>query len=228
MKKIVLAISTVFISVMMWAQNKQLTLSTVMDGTFYAKGASSVTPMADGEHYLTSEDGRLILQHSFKTGQVTDTILDLGNVRGEHIHAFDGYILSPNEETILLQTNTRKIFRRSFTADYYIFTIRNNKIDPLTAGGPVQVPSFSPDGHNIAFVRDNNIFIIKLLFNNAEVQVTKDGVPNKVRNGIPDWAYEEEFGLVRAYEFSADSRMLAWIRFDESNVDSFNLPFYLT
>ena len=77
-------------------------------------------------------------------------------------------------------------------------------------------------------MRDNNIFIVKLLFNNAEVQVTKDGELGKVRNGIPDWAYEEEFGLTRAYEFSADSRMLAWIRFDESNVGSYQLPFFLT
>ena len=228
MKKIFLIVSSVLISAFASAQNKQLTLSNVMDGTFYATGATSVTPMADGEHYLTSEDGRLILQHSFKTGQVTDTILNLSTARGERLPAFEGYILSPTEDIILLQTNTSKIFRRSFTADYYIYTIRNNKIDPLTTGGPVQVPSFSPDGHNIAFVRDNNIFIVKLLFNNAEVQVTKDGELNKVRNGIPDWAYEEEFGLVRAYEFSADSRMLAWIRFDESQVASYNLPFYLT
>ena len=228
MKKIVLILSTILISAAVWAQNRQLTLSTVMDGTFYPKGAASVTPMADGEHYLTSEDGRLILMNSFKTGQVTDTILNLNNVRGERLPAFEGYILSPTEDIILLQTNTSKIFRRSFTADYYIFTIRNNKIDPLTEGGPVQVPSFSPDGHNIAFVRDNNIFIIKLLFNNAEVQVTKDGQLNKVRNGIPDWAYEEEFGFTRAYEFSADSRMLAWIRYDESKVASYNLPFFLT
>ena len=228
MKKITLILSTILISAAAWAQNKQLTLSTVMDGTFYAKGASSVTPLSDGEHYLTSENGRLILKNSFKTGQVTDTILNLNDVRGERLPAFDGFILSPTEDIILLQTNTNKIFRRSFTADYYIFTIRNNKIDPLTTGGPVQVPSFSPDGHNIAFVRDNNIFIVKLLFNNAEVQVTKDGEIGKIRNGIPDWAYEEEFGLTRAYEFSADSRMIAWIKFDESNVASYQLPFFST
>ena len=224
MKKITLILSTILISAAAWAQNKQLTLSTVMDGTFYAKGASSVTPLSDGEHYLTSENGRLILKNSFKTGQVTDTILNLNDVRGERLPAFDGFILSPTEDIILLQTNTNKIFRRSFTADYYIFTIRNNKIDPLTTGGPVQVPSISPDGHNIAFVRDNNLFLVKLLFNNAEVQVTKDGEIGKVRNGIPDWAYEEEFGLTRAYEFSADSRMIAWIKFDESNVGSYQLP----
>ena len=228
MKRVIIIVAAVAATLSLGAQNRKLVLDNIMDGTFYAKGAASVTPMADGEHYLTSQGGRLILMNSFKTGQVTDTILNLNNVRGEHPAAFDGYILSPTEDIILLQTNTSKIFRRSFTADYYIFTIRNNKIDPLTTGGPVQVPSFSPDGHNIAFVRNNNIFLIKLLFNNAEVQVTKDGEPNKVRNGIPDWAYEEEFGLVRAYEFSADSRMLAWIRFDEQQVASYNLPFYIT
>ena len=228
MKRLSLVLSTALICVAMTAQNRKLALTNIMDGTFYAKGASSITPLADGEHYLTSEDGRLILKRSFKNAQMIDTILDLGAARGERLREFEGFILSPTEDIILLQTNSNKIFRRSFTADYYIFTIRNNKIEPLTAGGPVQVPSFSPDGHNIAFVRDNNIFIIKLLFGNAEVQVTKDGEIGKIRNGIPDWAYEEEFGLTRAYEFSADSRMLAWIRFDESNVASYNLPFFLT
>ena len=228
MKKIFLILSTVLIAVSMSAQDKELSVSKIMDGTFYGRRASSIIPLSDGEHYLVSEDNRLILKRSFKNAQMVDTILDLGAARGERLKAFDGFILSPTEDIILLQTATNKIFRRSYTADYYIFTIRNNKIDPLTTGGPVQVPSFSPDGHNIAFVRDNNIFIVKLLFNNAEVQVTKDGELGKIRNGIPDWAYEEEFGLTRAYEFSADSRMIAWIRFDESNVASYDLPFYLT
>ena len=228
MKKIFLLAASALMSLSLSSQQKELTLESVLDGTFSASGAGSITPLSDGEHYLTSEGGKLILKHSFKTGAVTDTILNLNNVRGERLFMFDGFILSPNEETILLQTNTRRIYRRSFTADYYIFTIRNNKIDPLTDGGPVQVPSFSPDGHNIAFVRDNNIFIVKMLFGNAEVQVTKDGEPGKIRNGIPDWAYEEEFMMTRAYEFSADSRMLAWIKFDETGVDSYNLPFFLT
>jgi len=228
MKKIFLLAATALMTLSLSAQQTNLTLESVLDGSFYATGAGAVTPLSDGEHYLTSQSGTLILKHSFKTGAVTDTILNLNDVRGERIRMFDGFILSPTEDIILLQTNTQRIYRRSFTADYYIFTIRNNKIDPLTAGGPVQVPSFSPDGHNIAFVRDNNIFIVKLLFNNAEVQVTKDGEAGKIRNGIPDWAYEEEFMVTRAYEFSADSRMLAWIRFDESNVESYTMPFFLT
>ena len=227
MKRIAILAAAVISAFSLTAQNKDLTLDDIISGTFYGNTLGSITPMADGEHYLKAEDN-CILKYSFKTGAVTDTILNLSTARGERLPFLGRFILSPTEDIILLEQHVQKIFRRSYTADYYIFTIRNNKIDPLTTGGPVQVPSFSPDGHNIAFVRDNNIFIVKLLFNNAEVQVTKDGEIGKIRNGIPDWAYEEEFGLVRAYEFSADSRMIAWIRFDESNVGSYNLPFFLT
>ena len=227
MKKFTIFAVTVITALSLAAQNRELTLDDVIGGTFYGSGAPSITPMADGEHYLASK-GNYILQYSFKTGAVTDTLLNLSTVKGDKPRVLGRFILSPTEDVILLEEHVSKIFRRSYIANYYIFTIRNNRAEKLTSGGPVQVPSFSPDGHNIAFVRNNNIFIVKLLFNNAEVQITKDGELGKVRNGIPDWAYEEEFGLVRAYEFSADSRMLAWIRFDESNVASYELPFFLT
>ncbi|MBO7110311.1 MAG: S9 family peptidase [Bacteroidaceae bacterium] len=225
MKKLAILAVAALTALSLSAQNKKLTLDNVINGTFTGHGLGTITPMADGEHFLQAQDD-CILKYSFKTGEVTDTVLNIRTARGERLFSLGRFILSPTEDIILLEQNVEKIFRRSYTADYYIFTIRNNKIDPLTTGGPVQVPAFSPDGHNIAFVRDNNIFIVKLLFNNAEVQVTKDGEIGKIRNGIPDWAYEEEFGLTRAYEFSADSRMIAWIRFDESNVGSYQLPFF--
>ena len=227
MKKLTVLFVALLTTLSLNAQNRKITLDDVISGKFYGSGLGTITPMADGESFLQAQ-GNCILKYSFKTGEVTDTVLNLRTARGERLLSLGRFILSPTEDIILLEQNVQKIFRRSYTADYYIFTIRNNKIDPLTTGGPVQVPSFSPDGHNIAFVRDNNIFIVKLLFNHAEVQVTKDGQAGKVRNGIPDWAYEEEFGLTRAYEFSADSRMLAWIRFDESNVGGYQLPFFST
>lgn len=227
MKKLTILAVAALTALSLSAQNKKLTLNDVIKGTFTGHSIGNITPLADGEHFLQAQEN-CILKYSFKTGAVTDTVLNLSTARGERLTYMDRFILSPTEDIILIEQQVNKIFRRSYTANYYIYTIRNNKIDPLTKGGPVQVPSFSPDGHNIAFVRDNNIFIVKLLFNNAEVQVTKDGEIGKIRNGIPDWAYEEEFGLTRAYEFSADSRMLAWIRFDESDVKSYELPFYLT
>ena len=206
---------------------RQLQLDDVISGEFTPSGIEPITPMADGEHYLQASGSR-ILKYSFKTGQAVETVLDLGTAKGADIDKFTGFILAPGEETILLETGSEQIFRHSVKAEYYIFTIRNNKLEPLSQNGPQQSPAYSPDGHNIAFVRDNNIFLVKMLFGNAEIQVTKDGQAGKVRNGIPDWAYEEEFSFTRAFEFSADSRMLAWIRFDESQVGSYNLPFFST
>lgn len=79
----------------------------------------------------------------------------------------------------------------------------------------------------MAFVRDNNIFLVKtLLYGNSESQVTEDGKQNEVLNGIPDWVYEEEFSFNRALEFSADSQMLAFIRFDEKDVPSYSFPLF--
>ena len=183
--------------------------------------------MLDGEHYTQmSADGKKIIQYSFKTGKETGTIFDVNTARDCSIKSFDDYIMSPDEKLILIQTETKPIYRRSFTANYYIFNVKNNKMEPLSENGPQQVPLFSPDGNQIAFVRDNNIYLVKLLFGNSESQVTKDGKFNEVLNGIPDWVYEEEFGFNRAFDFSADSQMLAYIRFDESQVPMYSFPLY--
>ncbi len=227
MNKLSVIISSMAICLSTGASARQLQLDDVVSGEFTPSVTEPIIPMADGEHYLQAE-GSQILKYSFKTGQVTETVLDLNTVKGDRIDKFSGFILAPGEETILLETRSTPVYRHSVSAEYYIFTIRNNKLEPLSQNGPQRSPAYSPDGHNIAFVRDGNLFLVKMLFGNAEIQVTKDGQPGKILNGIPDWAYEEEFSFTRAFEFSADSRMLAWIRFDESQVDSYSLPFFST
>lgn len=206
---------------------QQVSLQDVANRTYRAEGIRGIKPMLDGEHYTQmSTDGKKIMQYSFKTGKETGTIFDVNTARDCSIKSFDDYIMSPDEKLILIQTETKPIYRRSFTANYYIFNVKNNKMEPLSENGPQQVPLFSPDGNQIAFVRDNNIYLVKLLFGNSESQVTKDGKFNEVLNGIPDWVYEEEFGFNRAFDFSADSQMLAYIRFDESQVPMYSFPLY--
>lgn len=208
-------------------QAQKVTLQDVAQGTYRASGIYGIKPMLDGEHYTQiSSDRKRIVKYSFKTGEEVETIFDVTTARDCSLTSFDDYIMSPDERLILIQTETKPIYRRSFTAVYYIYNVRNNKLEPLSNNGPQQVPLFSPDGNQIAFVRNNNIYLVKLLFNNSESQVTKDGEYNKVLNGIPDWVYEEEFGFNRAFDFSADSKMLAYIRFDESAVKMFSFPWY--
>ena len=206
------------------AQQK-VTLRDIAQGTYRAQGISGLKPMLDGEHYTQiSSDHKRIVKYSFKTGEEVGTLFDVTTARDCDLKSFDDYILSPDEKLIL--TETKPIYRHSFTAVYYIYNVKNNKMEPLSNNGPQQVPLFSPDGNQIAFVRNNNIYLVKLLFGNSESQVTKDGEYNHVLNGIPDWVYEEEFSFNRAFDFSADSKMIAYVRFDESAVPMFSFPWY--
>lgn len=208
-------------------QAQKVTLQDVANGTYRAQSIQGLKPMLDGEHYTQiSKDHKRIVKYSFKTGKEVEAIFDVTKARNCELKRFDDYIMSPDESLILIQTETQPIYRRSFTAVYYLYNVKNRTLEPLSNNGPQQVPLFSPDSHQIAFVRNNNIYLIKLLFGNSESQVTKDGEYNKVLNGIPDWVYEEEFAFNRAFDFSADSRMIAYIRFDESRVPMYSFQWY--
>ncbi len=205
----------------------KLDLKSITNGEFSQETMTAVRPSADGETYTQiSADGKQIVSYSFRTGKQESVVFDVATARGGQVSKVDNYIMSPDGRRILIQTQTKPIFRRSFTAVYYIYDIRNNKLEPLSDGGPQQTPVFSPDGNQIAFVRDNNIFLVKLLYDKAESQVTKDGKRNEVLNGIPDWVYEEEFSTNSSMVFSADSKQIIWIRYDETDVKQYSLQLF--
>ncbi len=186
-----------------------------------------VNPMADGESYARIEDDKRIVRCSFKDGKVEETLFDVSDVRGRvHIDEINDYIISPKGDNILIETEHEQIYRRSGKGKWYIYSIKNKTLELLSDGGKQEQPLWSPDGYMVAFVREGNLFLVKLLFNNSESQITKDGEMNRVINGKPDWVYEEEFVFTRAFCFTADASMLCWIRFDESKVPLYSFPLY--
>lgn len=206
---------------------QMLSLSDITRGDFRGESVAAVRALSDGESYAQiSDDGQQIVKYAFKTGKQTGILFDAKNTRGANIQRIDGYKMSPDGKHILIQTETKAVYRRSFTAVYYLFNVQNNKLEPLSDGGPQQSPVWSPDGHQVAFVRDNNIFLVKLLYGNSESQVTKDGKLGEVINGIPDWVNEEEFATNSSMVFTADSKQLVWVRYDESKVPMRTLPLY--
>ncbi len=207
------------------AGNK-LDLQAITRGEFSAETMAAVVPLADGNYAQISDDGKQIVKYSFRTGKQAQVLFDADKARGPKVKRVEGYIMSPDGQKMLIQTNTERIYRRSFASTYYIYSLKNNTLEPLSDGGPQQTPVWSPDGNVVAFVRDNNIFLVKLLYGNAESQVTKDGKRNEIINGVPDWVYEEEFSTNSSLVFSADSKQVVWIRYDESKVKEYSMPMF--
>lgn len=206
---------------------ERISLKALANGEFSAKTVSGITPIRGTDQYARiSAGGKQIVQYSFKTGKQTAVLFDVNNTQGETIKKLDGYLMSPDGQRMLIATNRQAVYRRSYKADWYIYTIQSRKLEKLSEGGPQQAPVWSPNGQQVAFVRDNNIFLVKLLYDNAESQVTKDGKVNEIINGIPDWVYEEEFAFNSALTFNADGTMLCWIKFNESAVKQYSLQMF--
>lgn len=227
MKRLFLTITALLMFVATMSAGGKLTLPDITSGKFAAKTVNGINPIEGTDTYARiSQDGERVVCCSFKTGKELSVFFDVKNTMGCKIDGFDDYVLSPDGKRMLIQTKTERIYRRSFKADFYIYNIESRRLDRLSDGDKQQIPTWSPDGQQVAFVRGGNIFLVKLLYDNAEIQVTKDGKFNEVINGLPDWVNEEEFGFNSALTFNADGTMICWIRYDESKVKTYSLEMY--
>ncbi len=226
MKKVILSGILIFCVIGIISAQKKIELEDLfVKGTFSQKTIRGLRSMNDGLYYTTLEDGNKIIKYSYKTGQQTAVIFDLEKIENAPINSFSNYEFSNDETKILLTTDRKPIYRRSYTANYYIWNSVTEKLSPLSEKGSQQAAVFSPDGERAAFVRDNNIFIKTLKFG-TENQVTWNGKKNEIINGVPDWVYEEEFSMNKAFAWSPDSKMLAYIRFDETEVPEYEMTIY--
>lgn len=137
----------------------------------------------------------------------------------------DSILGNTDEGRFRLETeNKQTLFRHSFVADYYIVDTQRNTRKHLS-DTLVRDAVLSPNGRYIAFVRGNNLYLHKLDFG-TEVAVTTDSNP-EILNGMTDWLYEEEFGTTALFAFSPDSRQLAFVRFDETPVPTYEWQEFL-
>ena len=195
---------------------QSIEISNLVDGTFRQKSVRSLNWMNDGRYYSALADNKVI-KYDVTTGSEVETIVD-GNQLDISI---DDYAFSKDESIVLLLTDRQSIYRRSFTAVYYLFD-RSSGEARLLSTGRQSYATLSPDNQRIAFTRDNNLFY-KDLNSNQEVTVTTDGQFNYIINGSTDWVYEEELYLTQAFAWSPDGKRLAYYRMDESNVREYNM-----
>ena len=211
------------------AQTKNITLEDIWTkGTFRAKGIGAIRSMADGEHYCTmSRTG--IAKYKYATGEKLEDVCLFNtpemNKKAASLPPMESYEFSADEQKILLSCGFEPLYRHSGVSDYYIYDVQDKTFTKISMGGKQRLTTLSPDGTKVAFVRDNNLYWMDLA-TLEEHAITTDGKVNEIINGTTDWVYEEEFAITKGFQWSPDSKKIAYLRFDESKVKKYNMQMW--
>ncbi len=216
-----------FVVLVASAQDKAFTLKEIWSGAFSTEGLQSLHSMKNGTEYSVIEkdavSGAINIEvYNYESGEKTKTLVTSSSL-GD-LSTFQGYSFSKDENRILLSSQLEQIYRHSSRGIYHVYDVPSKGIFKVS-DKKIQEPLLSPDGNKIAYVLDNNIFMLNFT-TGEEVQLTDDGKKNEIINGITDWVYEEEFAFVRAFDWSADSKKIAFLRFDEREVPEFSMDVY--
>ncbi|PKP12917.1 MAG: S9 family peptidase [Bacteroidetes bacterium HGW-Bacteroidetes-3] len=221
MKK--LLIIFIAISTLATAQKKDITLDEIWNGTFRTARMNSLNSMNGDFYSLLNFDrntkSTTVDKYSYASLEKVEKIVDSKDLK--EINYFESYDFNNDETKLILGTDSEPIYRHSSFGIFYVYDLASKSLQ-LIDEEKIQEPTFSPDSKKVAYAKNNNIFI-KNLETNEVVQVTSDGKKNEIINGICDWVYEEEFSFVRAFEWSGDSKNIAFLRFDETEVPTFSM-----
>ena len=220
--KRLLTILAGLVAVQIAAAQPLFTYDDIADGKFSAKSVSGLRSMADGEHYTVRENGA-IYRCSYAESGKKELVVKLDIFDGE-VH---DYTFSPDESKILVRLSSRALYRRSHFSRYVVYDRQSEEVVAVDESGDVRWVEFSPKGDKVAYVKDNNLYINDLK-QKFTYPLTTDGEWNHIINGMPDWVYEEEWGIDNAFEWSPDGSKIAFLKSDESRVKEFGFMKYLT
>ncbi len=211
------------------AQSNNITLEDIWTkGTFRPKSVYGIRSMQDGEHYCTmSRTG--IAKYSYATGEKVEDVCLFNtpqmSKKAATLPPIESYEFSQDEQKILLSSGFEPLYRHSGVSDYYIYDVKTRTFTKISNNGKQRLTTLSPDGSKVAFVRDNNLYWMDLA-TLEEHAITTDGKVNEIINGTTDWVYEEEFAITKGFQWSPDSKKIAYMRFDESKVKEYNMQMW--
>ena len=209
-------------------QAPQLTVHAVFGSRDFANDLVETEWMREGGAYTylrsDSADETDLYRVDAATG--TRTLLvrgpELVPSAGRQPIDIDGYQFSRDGSKLLVYTNSVRVWRQNTKGTYYVWDFTAKRLTPVSRRPGYQMfAKFSPDGRQVAFVRDNNIFVTDLA-SGAEQALTTDGGDNVI-NGTSDWVYEEELDLRDAFRWSPDGQRIAFWRLDQTAIR----PYYL-
>lgn len=210
------------------AQESTLSVDSIWGSQHFSSSTIAVRWVPDGNYYTETtanpDGGRDFVRVNAATGE--SEVLISGPqlvLDGESDPlTIESYQFSADGSRLLIFTNSVRVWRANTKGEFYVWDFSTARLMRTTHRDELQqFAKFSPDGNQVGFVSDNNLFVMDLR-TGVETQVTSDGNENII-NGTSDWVYEEELGLRDAFRISPDGRHVAFWRLDQTVIE----PFYL-
>ena len=227
MKKVLMLLCSFIFLVQLSTAQEQIQLEQIWKTyDFVSNRVPGFRFMNDGKHY-TRLSKSVVQKYDLTTGEFVEDILIGKDLEGNA--GFNGklsaYKFNSDESKIIIESNKESIYRRSSKANFYVYNRMNREMKSIDSTGKISYATLSPNDAHIAFVKDNNLFV-QNLENGVTMPVTEDGEKNKIINGSADWVYEEEFAFAKAFFWSPDGKKIAYMKFDESDVEEFTMTNY--
>lgn len=178
---------------------------------------------ADGSGFHVVEQNEII-KYDLKTSSRTP-IVTTGDLQVDgNTLPIRSFYFSPDESTVLIYTNSTKVWRLDTRGDYWTINLQTKELRKL--GKPLPASSlmfakFSPDSKRVAYVSANNIYVEEVA-GGTPLQLTKDG-NRKLINGTFDWVYEEELACRDGFQWSPDGMNIAFWQVDATSIPDFNM-----
>jgi dipeptidyl-peptidase-4 len=175
---------------------------------------------ADGHSYyqiVGDEINKYTLPANEKTSFVTRQ--DLTPTGKSKSLAVRNFSMSADKSKVLIFTNTQKVWRLDTKGDYWILDLKNKSLKQIGQGlseSSLLFAKFSPDGAQVAYVSNQNLYVEELATRQIKA-ITTDG-NRKLINGTFDWAYEEEFACRDGFQWSPDSKHIAYWQLDANQI----------
>ncbi|MFD2570870.1 S9 family peptidase [Spirosoma soli] len=170
-------------------------------------------------------DGQSTIKSLSPKDQKEEVVFDGSQLKfpgTEKVFTYGSFEWSKDSKNLLFQTNFRPVYRRSGVSDYYVYSVADKSLKLVAKDA--QTAELSPDGSKVGYERGGNLYIFDFA-TQKETQLTDDAKP-AFYNGRFGWAYEEEFGLAQAWEWSPDSKFIAFWQSDERQVPIYKLTDY--
>ncbi|MGV3528643.1 MAG: S9 family peptidase [Flavisolibacter sp.] len=189
-------------------------ISSFAQSTDWSKDGNAYYRVEGGElvkYSLPSQQKTVLLSRSLLTPAGAEKPLDIA-----------GHTISDDEKSVLLFTNTKRVWRYNTRGDYWLVNRSNNTIKKLGKSRPessLMFAKISPDGKKVAYVSQYNIYVEDLA--TGTIKALTQGGNRKLINGTFDWAYEEEFFCRDGFRWSPDSRQIAYWQIDARKVKDY-------